>query len=184
MNNSRAHITVRSATDILAIVPTLLAFIPTESVVAIYLQVSGGRSQLAMTARADLPLSHTESQATLRMLEGHAARYDAMILVAYSLDTAAADNALLYYLANGESNKVQAAISATPEGWAEVESGKPILRHAYPDASSKVTAEIVTAGLAKPLGGREDLRDSIAAPEKAEACRFAALVAVSEPDDW
>jgi len=51
MNTSPTRITVHSPTDILDLVPTLLGFIPTESLVVIYLETVDARARVAMTAR-------------------------------------------------------------------------------------------------------------------------------------
>ena len=40
MNQAQSHVTVRSSTDILDVVPTLLGFIPIESLVILYLDTS------------------------------------------------------------------------------------------------------------------------------------------------
>ena len=48
---NQAQLTLRTATDILDVVPTLVGFIPTESLVIIYLDTINARDRIAMTAR-------------------------------------------------------------------------------------------------------------------------------------
>jgi cephalosporin-C deacetylase-like acetyl esterase len=79
-------------------VPVLLGFIPTESLVIIYLDTVTGRSQIAMTARIDLPTNRGELTAIVQLVGYHAAKHDQMILVAYSVDITAAENTLRFLL--------------------------------------------------------------------------------------
>ena len=65
MNQAQSHLIVRSSTDVLDVVPTLLGFIPTESLVIIYLDTINGRTRIVMTARMDLPIGRV-AEAMLR----------------------------------------------------------------------------------------------------------------------
>jgi hypothetical protein len=81
-------------------VPTLLRFISADSLVALYISRTGlAAFGSPGHARLDLPPSRLERADALQILDRHAAGHDAMILVAYSLDMAAADDALLYFFA-------------------------------------------------------------------------------------
>ena len=90
-NQAQSHLTVRSSTDILDVVPTLLGFIPTESLVIIYLDTVNDRGRSIMTARMDLPSDPSEFTGALKIITQHANSHDAMILVAYSIDSDLAD---------------------------------------------------------------------------------------------
>ena len=164
MNQAQSHLTVRSSTDILDVVPTLLGFIPTESLVIIYLDTINGHTRIVMTARMDLPSGPAEVTEALKIITQHARVHDAMILVAYSIDSDLADVTLVTLLSAITMIEIKVAISASAEGWAEVEIDEPIHRHPYPDETSVVTTAIVAAGLPHPQQTRDDLELTIAGP--------------------
>ena len=145
--------------------PTLLGFIPTESLVIIYLDTVNGTTRIAMTARMDLPISPAEVTEALKIITQHAHSHDAMILVAYSVDSDLADVTLVTLLSTITMIEIKVAISASAEGWAEVEIGEPIHRYPYSDKTSVVTTAIVAAGLPHPQQTRDDLEHTIAATE-------------------
>ena len=88
MNQAQSHVTVRSSTDVLDVVPTLLGFIPIESLVIIYLDTINQHTRIAMTARLDLPNSPAELTDAFKIIEHHAhgPRRDDPALVAGPLD--------------------------------------------------------------------------------------------------
>jgi hypothetical protein len=181
MNQAQFHLTIRTSTDILDVVPTLLGFIPTESLVVIYLDRADARDRVGMTARLDLPIGPDGCTASLQIIQQHAHCHDAIMLVAYSADSVLADRTLLTMLSTVTGIEIKAAISASAEGWAEVEIDEPIHRHAYSDETSVVATAIVAAGLQHPQQTRDDLGRTIAPPSPSDARRFAALLAENKP---
>ena len=88
MNQAQSHVTVRSSTDVLDVVPTLLGFTPIESLVINYLDTINQHTRIAMTARMDLPSSPAEVTEAFKIIEHHAhvPRCDDPALVAGPLD--------------------------------------------------------------------------------------------------
>jgi hypothetical protein len=180
---NKARLTIRTLTDILDVVPTLVGFIPTESLVVIYLDTVNARDRVGMTARLDLSIGPDECTAALQIIQQHAHCHDAIMLVAYSVGSDLADRTLLAMLSTITEIEIKVAISATAEGWAEVEVGEPIHRHSYSNQTSVVATAMVAAGLQRPQQTRADLGCTIAGPRPADASRFAALLAAAKPLD-
>ena len=141
---NQAQLTIRTATDILDVVPTLLGFIPTESLVIIYLDTVNARDRVAMTARMDLPIGPNEFTAALQIIEQHAHRTTRSCWwpTAWTLPRRPhpARDAQHHHRI-----EIKVAISASAEGWAEVEVDEPIHRHPYPDKTSVVATAMVAA---------------------------------------
>ena len=129
-----------------------------------------------MTARMDVPIGPDEVTDALKIISQHAHKHDAMVLVAYSIDSDLADVTLVTLLGEITMIEIKVAISASAEGWAEVGIDEAILRHPYPDETSVVTTAIVAAGLPHPHQTRDDLAQAIVRPRSSDASRFAALV--------
>ena len=162
--NQAQSLTLRSSTDILDVVPTLLGFIPTESLVIIYLDTTNGHTRIVMTARMNLPIGPAEVANALKIISQHARVHDAMILLAYSVDSDLADVILVTVLNTVTMIEIKVAISASTKGWAEVEIDEPIHCHAYTDETSVLTTAILGAGLPHPQQTRDDLEQTIAGP--------------------
>jgi hypothetical protein len=85
-----------------------------------------------------------------------------MIPVEYSVNSDLADSILLILLSAITLIGMKVAISTSAEGWAEVEIGESIHRHANFSETSMLTTAIVAAGLPQPQQTRDDLEHTIA----------------------
>ena len=161
-----------SPTDVLEAVPVLLGFYPTESLCALYFD----GSTLALTARMDLPTDDTETSLTLDSLDAMLGRYPTALLVIYSADQDEARATMRRIITHTGADKIRAAILATPPGWTTVDPDMPDAvqwTNPYPTGTGPVAAALAAQGL-YAMGTRDDLAESIQAPDHHTAADYAA----------
>lgn len=166
---------VRRPADFLALVPYLLGFHPTESVVAIYCQ--GGR--VLLTARVDLP-PPALAAALAEQVADLAARHGAeeVVLVGYGSD-GPDTRAVLQRLLEGGGPRVREAVLVSEGRWWSLtctDGCCPAEGTAHDPAAHPLAAEAVYAGLsAQP--SRTELQRQVRGPDDAEEDALAELVA-------
>jgi len=152
-------VVVQTPDELLAAVPHMLGFNPEESIVVV--PVSRG---LPM-ARIDLPRTAEDRDEVTRNLRGPYGRYarpGAMVaLVCATEDRRDAELASQHLAAGLEKAGVgtQVRLWATDERWVELNSGKA--RNRTHDTSTRIAAESVIAGIARPAATRASLAESL-----------------------
>ncbi len=168
---SRTRFKVRHATDLLVLIPYLVGFHPSESVVAL-LTRSG---QIAVTMRVDLPTTPSyeaageELGARLRAV-GADQRAEKVALVAYSADPLKANRVLAAMMADlGDLELLDAYYVDGSRWWCLTCHGPccPLEGTPYDLGSHEYAAEAVFAGMAA-APSREALRDSVRGPDSDE----------------
>lgn len=169
---SQQPIKITNATDLLDVLPALLGFHPTESLCVLVLDHDGRR--VALTARVDLPTTPDALTGAQDMLAMLLQRYGTLALVAYSADYHAAHTAVRHLVRALDPTRVTTAVVAAPRGWTHIDPQMPDAvqwTNPYPKTTSAAAAAAAAAGLTAH-GTRDDLRDSIAAPDPASAHAF------------
>jgi hypothetical protein len=152
-------VVVRTPDELLAAVPHMLGFNPRESILVV--PVSRG---LPM-ARVDLPRTPQDRDQVTRNLRGHYRRYDRpgvmVALVCVTEDRRNAELASQHLAAGLEKAGVgtQVRLWATDERWVELNTGQAGSR--TQDTSTRIAAEAVMAGAARPAATRTSLAESL-----------------------
>lgn len=152
-------IVVRGPDELLAALPHLFGFTPTESVVV--LPVSGSLP----TARVDLPRTAADRDEIMDALAvpyaRHAGPNPRVALLCLSEDQGAAELTSQHLAAGFSAIGVSSDIRlwATTERWVDLETGASGLRSN--EAESRFAAEAVVAGLARPMTDRAALATSL-----------------------
>jgi len=154
-------VVVRTPDELLAAVPHMLGFNPQDAIVLV--PVSRGLP----LARVDLPRTAEDRDEVMRNLRGpygRNARPGAMIaLVCVTEDRRSAELASQHVAAGLEKVGVstQVRLWATEERWVELNTG--LAGNRTPETSTRIAAESVIAGTARPAATRESLADSLVA---------------------
>lgn len=161
-------IKITNAVDVLDVLPALLGFYPTESLCVLALNDHpGGGQTLAVTARADLPTDPPSLAQTSRMVAQLLHNYDRLTLVTYSADQEASNTLVRHLLHGVDPTRIVLAMTAGPQGWTPLEPNSPDTvqpTNPYPKGTGPAAAAAAAAGL-YVSGTREDVQDSIAAPD-------------------
>ena len=169
-----ARVRFTSPTDILDIVPALIGFYPTESLCALYLEdVPAGRT-LALTARADLPTTADDLTVLLAHTAEMLTRYPLAILVAYAADQEQARDTVREVAQRFGPDRIVTGIIAAPQGWTTVDPLHPAAvqwTNPYPAGTGPAAAAVAAAGF-YAMGTRDDLADSIAAPDEQTTAEY------------
>jgi hypothetical protein len=150
---------VRTPEELLAAVPHMLGFNPQESIVVV--PVTRGLP----VARVDLPRNEEDRDEVTRNLRGPYERYacpGAMVaLVCVTEDRRDAESATQHLVAGLEKVGVatQVRLWATDERWVELNTGQAGNR--TQDTSTRIAAEAVMAGTARPAATRASLAESL-----------------------
>lgn len=169
------HIRISTPTDVLDAVPALLRFYPTESLVGLFLERTPAGSILAVTARFDFPQTAADLVAVTAEVVEMLTRHSDAIFVVYTADQDEARTVMRVLLQHLDPGQVRLAILATMPGWTLVEPEQPDAigwTNPYPTSTGIVAAELALAGK-YAMGTRDDLTDSIAAPDAATAEDYA-----------
>ena len=169
---SQQPIKITNATDLLDVLPALLGFYPTESLCVLVLDADGRK--VALTARVDLPTTPDSLTGADEMLATFLQRYGHLALVAYSADYDAAHTTVRHLVRRLDPTRVTTALVAAPRGWTHIDPETPDTvqwTNPYPTSTGTAAAAAAAAGLAA-YGTRDDLRDSIAAPDPTSAEAF------------
>lgn len=167
--NQPQPIKISNTVDLLELVPALLGFVPTESVVAV--AVAGGRA--FCTARLDLPTDSAdliEATQTLDRLLTQCAR---VALVVYSLDEHTARTVLRVLIAGITPDRILAAVLAGPLGWTHLEPTQPdavMWTNPYTQGPSPAAAAAAKAGLIPPAPGPGRIFATASPPPTRRAC--------------
>ena len=188
---SRPRFTVRHASDLLAVIPYMVGFHPTESIVAVLMR-SG---HVALTMRVDLPTTPAVADAGAALARqltavARANRMTRIALVGYSADTLRANRVLTATME--EIRDVELADVYYVDGerwWSLTCSGPccPLEGTAYDLGSHAYVAEAVYAGMSiEP--SRAALREGLLGPDPAEVEELegtlaAVLDSLTELDD-
>jgi hypothetical protein len=109
-------------------------------------------------------------------------RYDRLALVAYSLDTHQARSVLVRILGHLDHNQVLSVVLAGPNGWTYLDPDQPDTvqwTNPYPTTTGPAASAAAQAGLAA-YGTRDDLTDSITAPDPASLHAFEQAYALQD----
>lgn len=175
--------------DVVSMIPYVLGFVPTDSVVLVALE--GPRSRFGPVVRIDLPVERRSIPAHVDQLTAFTARQgvDAVLVVAYAAEARSADRTVRSLLAGlrAQGVRVHEALRADGSRWFSYTCRKnccPTIGTPYDPETSRPAVEAVVAGLTRvdsrdrlreqfepALGG---LRDQVAA-----ACR---RLASTQPD--
>lgn len=164
-----AHIRIATPTDVLDAVPALLRFYPTESLVGLFLEHTPVGTLPAVTARFDLPEQAADTLAMIAQIVEMLTRHPEAIFVLYTADQDEARTAMQALLSHLDPTQVRLAILATLPGWTTVDPEQPhtiAWTNPYPTSTGTVAAELAHGGK-HAMGTRDDLADSIAAPDAA-----------------
>lgn len=170
------HITISAAADLIGLVPYLLGFHPTESVVVIFL----AQGRVSLTARLDLPPPGAGSQLAgelKRLVQQHHA--SGVVVLGYSCAPSVARPLLHAAAAGLGSAGLVDVLYVSDERWWSMtcrEPCCPVEGTPYDLASHPKAAEAVFAGLSS-VGVRTDLEESVSGPCSADEPRLAALSA-------
>ena len=152
-------IVVRTPDELLAAMPHMLGFNPNDDLVLV--PVSRG---LPM-ARVDLPRTGRDRDQVMRSLSGpygRNARPGAMVALVCVTDDGRSAELTSRHVAAGLEEvgvAVPLRIWASDERWMEFNSGDAGIRS--PDTASRISAETVMAGRARPSASREALSESL-----------------------
>lgn len=169
------RINITTPADVLEAVPALLRFYPTESLVGLYFQHTPEGRLLTLTARYDCP---TDDHGIAMLATGvinTLDRSDEAIFVLYTADQDEARATMQDLLECLDANKVRLAILATVPGWTTVDPEQPQAiqwTNPYATSTGAVAATLAEAGFYS-IGTRDDIADSIKAPDAATAEDYA-----------
>ena len=164
-----ADIRITTPTDVLDAVPALLRFYPTESLVGLFLEHTPAGTLLAVTARFDLPDTPADTHAMTAQIVEMLTRHHAAIFVLYTADQDEARTTMQALLSHLDPAQIRLAVLATLPGWTTVDPDQPHTinwTNPYPTHTGTVAAQFAQHGT-YALGTRDDLADSIAAPDAA-----------------
>lgn len=164
-----ADIRISTPTDVLDAVPALLRFYPTDSLVGLFLEHTPAGTLLAVTARFDLPDTPADSHAMTSQIVEMLTRHHAAVFVLYTADQDEARTTMQALLGHLDPTQVRLAVLATLPGWTTIDPDQPHTinwTNPYPTHTGTVAAQFAQHGT-YALGTRDDLADSIAAPDAA-----------------
>jgi hypothetical protein len=169
------RIRISTPTDVLEAVPVLLRFYPTESLVGLFLDHTPQGAMLGLTARADLPTDEADTVDLAAGMADTLSRYAEGIFVLYTADQDEARATMRTLLERLDPSKVRLAVLATMLGWTTVDPERPDViqwTNAYPTTTGTVAATLAEAGF-YAMGTRDDIADSIKAPDRETAEDYA-----------
>jgi len=187
--NQTNVIKITSPEDVLDVLPTMIGFYPTESLCAIVVSdtdtPTGTRRKVALTIRADMPTTSPEAIRAAEFLEQAVkAHGTGALVVAYTADQDQARAVLTSLVTAVTPGTLDSVILAAPQGWTVIDLLQPSYVgwvNPYPKGVSVAAAQAAAAGL-YAYGTRDDIIDSVEAPDPASAVAFvAASVALTTP---
>ena len=188
-SNQTPVVKITSPADLLDVLPAMLGFYPTESLCAIVINDTDTAAEtvrrVALTIRADMPTTSADAIRAAAYLEGAVkAHGTGALVVAYTADQHQARAVLTSLVTAVTPGVLDSAILATPEGWTIIDLALPTYVgwvNPYPQHLSPAAAQAAAAGL-YAYGTRDDIVESIEAPDSGSAAEFtAATEALTTP---
>jgi hypothetical protein len=161
-SSTPTRVTVSSVDDLLGLVPYLLGFYPSESLVLLVLR----KGQVVLTARMDLPPPDAAQLIADQLLQlSESQRASSLVLVGYGTDAAATRAVLAVAVRRLRRRGLREALYvADGRWWSELSDDcSPVEGMPFTIGSQLVAAEAVYAGLtAEP--GREQIVEQVRGP--------------------
>ena len=190
--NQTPVVKITSPADLLDVLPAMVGFYPTESLCAIVVNdtdtAAGTVRRVALTIRADMPTTSPDAIRAAAYLEGAVkAHGTGALVVAYTADQHQARAVLTSLVTAVTPGVLDSVILAAPQGWTIIDLAQPSYVgwvNPYPQHISAAAAQAAAAGL-YAYGTRDDIVESIEAPDPASATEFnaatKALITPAQP---
>ena len=189
--NQTPVVKITSPADLLDVLPAMVGFYPTESLCAIVVNdtdtAAGTVRRVALTIRADMPTTSPDAIRAAAYLEGAVkAHGTGALVVAYTADQHQARAVLTSLVTAVMAGVLDSVILAAPQGWTIIDLAQPSYVgwvNPYPQHIGAAAAQAAAAGL-YAYGTRDDIVESIEAPDPASAAEFsAATEALATPTE-